>query len=152
MKAFGKFTSVDEILDFCIEQEEASFKLYSALADLMERSETTRLFKDLAALEAGHKQKFQDLKESKTQLCVGANAPEIEVREDLPPMSQDSHMGCQQAIGLAIKKEVIASLLYTKLAEIVKDENIRNLLWAIADEETRHKHYFDTEYEKCIST
>jgi rubrerythrin len=152
MKAFEKFSSADEILDFCIEQEEASFKLYSALADLMEQPEMARLFKELAALEAGHKQKFQDLKEGKTQLCVGTNAPEIEIREDLPPVSPSPHMGCQQAIGLAIKKEVIAAVLYTRLAEIVEDENFRNLLWAIADEERRHKLHFDTEFEKCLAT
>jgi rubrerythrin len=152
MKALKKFTSVDEILDFCIEQEEASFKLYSALADLMDRSEMTRLFQKLAEVEVRHKQKFQDLKESKTQLCVGSNVPEIEVREDLPAMGPEPHMACQQAIGLAIKKEVIAAILYTKLAEIVEDENVRNILWAIADEERQHKHYFDTEYDKCVGT
>ena len=152
MKAFGKFTSVDEILDFCVEQEEASVKLYSALAGLMERSELSRLFQDLAELEERHKEKFLDLKESKTQLCVAANVPEIEIREDLPPLSPGPRMGCQQAIGLAIKKEVIAAVLYTKFAEIVDDEDVRNILWAIADEEMRHKHHFDTEYEKCIIT
>lgn len=152
MTVFEKHTSVDEILDFCIEQEEASFKLYSALADLMEQSEMTRLFKELAALEAGHKQRFQDLKKRKIQLCVEANAPEIEFREDLPPIGPGFHMGCQQAIGLAIKKEVIAAVVYTKLAEIVKDENLRNLLWSIADEERRHKLHFDSEYEKCAVT
>jgi rubrerythrin len=152
VKALKKFTSADDILDFCIEQEEASLRLYSALADLMEQSEMALLFQDLAALEAGHKKKFQDLKESKTQLCVEANPPEIEIRDDLPPLSAGRHMGCQQAIGLAIKKEVIAALLYTKLAEIVEDEDARNLLWAIADEERRHKHHFDAEYEKCTIT
>ena len=151
MQAFKKFASIDEILDFCIEQEEASLKLYSALADLMEHPEMTRLFQNLAELEARHKQKFQDLKKSKAQLCVGAEVPEIEIREDLPAMSADPHLDCQHAIGLAIKKEVIAAILYTKLAEITDDENIRNMLWAIADEERQHRHYFDTEYEKCNS-
>ena len=152
MKAFRKFTSVDEILDFCIEQEEASVKLYSALAGLTEGSELIRLFKDLAELEARHKEKFLDLKDSKTQLCVAAKVPETEIREDLPPLSPGPNMGCQQAIGLAIKKEAIAAILYTKLAEIVEDQNVRNMLWAIADEEIKHKHHFDTEYEKCIIT
>jgi rubrerythrin len=152
MKALQKFSSVDEILDFCIEQEGASSKLYSALADLMEQSEMTRLFNELAELEAGHKQKFLALKESKTQLCIRATPPEIETRDDLPPMGQAHHMGCKQAIGLAIKKEVIAALLYDKLAEIVEDENLRNLLWAVADEERRHKHHFDAEYERCVVT
>lgn len=128
MKAFKDLTSIDEIVDFCIEQEEASIKLYSALAGLVEQSEMSRLFQDLAELEARHRETFQDLKESKTQVCVGASAPEIEIREDLPPMNLDPQMGCQQAIGLAIKKEVIAATLYTKLAEIVEDENVRNVL------------------------
>lgn len=152
MKAFKKFKSVNEILDFCIEQEEASVKLYSALAGMMEGSELTRLFQGLAELEERHKKQFQDLKESKTQLCITANAPEIEIREDLPRLTPSPHMGCKGAIGFAIKKEAIAAILYTKLAELVDDENIRNVLWAIADEETRHKHHFDTEYEKCPIT
>ena len=112
----------------------------------------TRLFQKLAELEARHKKKFLDLKESKTQLCVAADVPDVEIRGDLPAMSLGPNMGCQQAIGLAIKKEVIAAILYTKLAEIVDDENLRNMLWAIADEERQHRRYFDTEYEKCIST
>jgi len=152
MKTFKKLTSVDEILDFCIEREEGSFQLYSVLADLMDQSDVAKLFRDLATLEATHKQKFQNLKESKTQLCVEAKAPEIEIREDLPPRSLVSDMGCQQAIGLAIKKEVMAAILYTKLAELVEDEEVRNTLWAIADEERRHRHYFDTAYEKCVAS
>lgn len=151
MKALKKFRSVDEILDFCIEQEEASVKLYSALAGLAESQKLTKLFQDLAELERRHKMKFQDLKESKTHLCITADAPEIEIRDDLPRLSPSPHKSCQGAIGLAIKKETIAAILYTKLAEVVNDENIRNMLWAIAEEERRHKHHFDTEYEKCIS-
>jgi len=152
MKAFKKFTSVDEILDFCIEREEGSFQLYSVLADLMDQSDVAQIFRDLATLEASHRKKFQELKESRTQLCVRAKSPEIDIREDLPPLSLVPDMGCQNAIGLAMKKEVIAALLYTKLAEIVEDENVRSTLWAIADEERRHREHFDTAYEKCVAS
>jgi rubrerythrin len=152
MKALKKFTSVDEILGFCIEQEEASVRLYSALAGLWERSELTRLFNDLAELEARHKKKFEDLRGSRTQLCVGAKAPKIEIRDDLPRLRPGPHMDCHGAIGLAIKKEVIAAVLYTKLAELVDDENVRNMLWSIAEEEVQHRRYFDAEYAKCIIT
>jgi rubrerythrin len=152
MKAFDRLTSVDAILNFCIEQEEASAKLYSDLAGMMEYPEITQLFKELAERETEHRKKFQEVKAGKAQLCVGSHAPEIEIREDLPPLSPGPHMSCQQAIGLAIKKEIIAATVYSKLAESVEDKNLRNILLAIADEETKHKHHFDTEYEKCLIT
>jgi rubrerythrin len=150
--ALRKFTSVEEILGFCIEQEEASAKLYSALAGFVDREEVIELFHHLSQLETTHRQKLLELKAAKIQLCVGSNAPEIDIRADLPLLHAGPNMGCREAIGLAIKKEIISATLYTSLAEIVDDETVRSVLLAIAEEETKHKHHFDAEYDKCVET
>jgi rubrerythrin len=54
----------------------------------------------------------------------------------------------QEALILAMKKEKVAFKLYTDLSNATDDENLSALLRGLAQEEAKHKLYFETEYDE----
>ena len=53
----------------------------------------------------------------------------------------------QNLLATAIKNEAISLKLYIELAALCKDESLREVFLALAEEEARHKVQFEMEYE-----
>ena len=54
----------------------------------------------------------------------------------------------QDALIIAMKREKAAFRLYNDLAERVNDSELRDLFLGLAQEEAKHKLYFETEYDE----
>ena len=59
-------------------------------------------------------------------------------------------MGIQQVLQMAIEKEKAAFELYVELAGKIDDENSRQTLLALAEEEVKHKMRFEYEYDVLL--
>ena len=147
----GKVNSIEEILEFAISREVEAYHFYLALARRVNTQQLRKVFEDLAQEELEHKAKLEleIIKTGKT------------VTEELPPPRPDSeyiisddtsqlNMGDKDMLMLGIEKEEAAFRTYVNLLANVHDEQSREVLLAIAEQEVKHKLRFETEYDMWL--
>ena len=62
----------------------------------------------------------------------------------------DATLDFQQALIVAMKAEKAAYKLYNDLADKVDDPTVKDLFYALAQEEAKHKLRFEVEYDEVI--
>ena len=147
----GKVNSIEEILEFAISREVEAYHFYLALARRVNTQQLRKVFEDLAQEELEHKAKLEleIIKTGKT------------VTEEMPPPRPDSeyiisddtsqlNMGDKDMLMLGIEKEEAAFRTYVNLLANVHDEQSREVLLAIAEQEVKHKLRFETEYDMWL--
>ncbi len=147
-----QWKSVDEILDYAIDQEEQAFIFYTELAERMDRPWMSRIFKDFAKEEQGHKKKLSAVKEGKLLVSAQKKVMDLKISDYLADVEPSLDMDYQQALVVAMKKEKKAFKMYTDLAAAVDDDNLRDLFLGLAQEEAKHKLRFEIEYDDFIMT
>jgi rubrerythrin len=147
-----QWKSVDEVLDFAIGQEEEAAQFYTDLAGRMDRPWMSKIFKDFAQEEMGHKRKLLDVKAGKKLAPVEGRILDLKIGDYLVDVEPKHDMDYQQALILAMKKEKKAFKMYTDLAAAADDENLQNLFAGLAQEEAKHKLRFEVEYDDFVMT
>jgi rubrerythrin len=142
--------SMDEILDFAIGEEEGAARFYQGLAESIQRPNLRQLFLDFAQEEMGHKAKLIEVKAGQSTLSSKDNVEDLKVCDYLVEVEPHSSMNYQQALVVAMKKEKAAFKLYTDLASVVQDKELRQTFLALAQEEAKHKLRFELEYDQSI--
>ncbi len=143
--------SVDEILDFAIDGEQAAVDLYTGLAAQAKNSAMKKAFEQYANEERGHKVKLQEVKSGERFLKAGAK-PVLDLK--ISDYTVDDELGpdadYQSVLLFAMKKEKAAFKLYTDLAGKTDDPGLQELLLGLAQEEAKHKLRFEIEYDDNI--
>lgn len=141
-------TTVDEILDFAIAAEAAADRFYLELAAKMDNEAMRKVFEDFAAEERNHKAILEGIKKGKTvesgevaDLKIAAYVVDVEARPD---------MEYQDALILAMKREKAAFAMYSRLAEVTQNPDVRETFLMLAQEEAKHKLRFETEYDQVV--
>lgn len=147
----SKVNSDQEILEFAISKEVEAYHFYLALSRRVKTEQMRKVFEDLAQEELEHKARLEleIIKTGKT------------VAEELPPAGPDSEyiisdepsqldMDFKDVLMLGMEKEEAAFRTYVNLLARVHDEESREVLLAIAEEEVKHKLRFETEYDMWL--
>jgi len=136
---------MDAILEMCIDQEQQAIDLYAMARD--------------QAKDEASRQKFQELVDMETAHKVALTNFEIEAYIDLPPADLKvtdylmepelkDNLSTQEIIILAAKREDKTARMYQDLADhFASDKTLNTFFQMMADEELRHKHDLETEYE-----
>ncbi|MHC4461429.1 MAG: ferritin family protein [Planctomycetota bacterium] len=140
------FKSVDEILDFAIGREIEAIQLYIDLANKVHNPKMRETLKGFAREEQEHKMKLEDAKtvgivlkdEEVGSLSIAEYVDGGEARPD---------MSYVDVLILAMKKENASVKLYTDLAKIAQDEELKDMFLWLAQEESEHKLRFELEYD-----
>jgi len=137
---------MNEIVELCIDMEQQAIDLYAFARDQA---------KDEAA-----RQKFQELVDMETIHKVALQKFDIEAYLELPPANMkvtdylmepifSENLNTQEILILAAKREDKTAKMYQDLADhFTSDKNLNTFFQMMADEELRHKHDLETEYEK----
>ena len=154
-KSEMKFGSVQEILEFAIQEEEEAHDFYLEWSGRMEKASMKKKLQDFANEEMKHKEKLTAIKANKLQMQ--ALSPEkkvidLKIGDYLVDVDPSADLDYQGALILAMKKEKKSFMLYDDLAEMTQDENIRTLFLGLAQEEAKHKLRLETEYDEYILT
>lgn len=145
------WSSVDEVLDFAISEEEGAVIFYTGLAKKADNRTMRAVFEDFAREEKGHKQMLLGVKADKS-LAPAANAvQDLKIADYVVDIDTDTNMTYLEAIILAMRKEKAAFKLYSDLAEVAGDENLKKLLLGLAAEEAKHKLQFEIEYDDAMT-
>ncbi len=143
-------TTVDGILDFAIRQEQEAADFYAGFADQADSPAMKMTFEEFAKEERKHKAKLLAVKGGERQLFLSGKVQDLKIGDYLVEPSQDGPLDYQGALILAMKKEKAAFRLYNDLAGLTEDEGLRDLLLGLAQEEAKHKLYFEVEYDDRI--
>lgn len=140
------FESVDDILDFAIGREIDAIRLYIDLAKKVEKPEMQKVLKGFAMEEQEHKIKLEDAK------AIGFVLKEEEVgslgiADDIDGGEVRPDMSYADILVFAMKKENASYQLYTDLAKMAQDEEIKDMFLQLAQEEAEHKLRFEMEYD-----
>ncbi len=144
-----KFGSMQEILVFAVNKEEASYLFYTDMARTTEDKAVSRLFEDFAKEELGHREQLR-LEIMKMGKVVStdddwSNRTRAEYAIDVGLPEDFSYT---DALKLAIAKESAAFKLYIDLLRLTEDPEAIEMFTALAEDEVRHKIGFQSEYKK----
>lgn len=145
-----EWTSVDEVLDFAIKNEEEAAQFYTDLAAKMDRAAMKDMFQSFAREEQGHKKKLEAVKSGKSLLKAESKVMDLKIGDYLVDAEVGSDMDYQAALIVAMKKEKAAFKMYTALASSTDDDNLKELFLGLAQEEAKHKLRFEIEYDDHV--
>ena len=141
----------DEILEFAIARELEAYRFYMALADRVDSSEMRKVFEDLAKEELEHKAKLE-LEVIKTGKTLPP-AEKVTIPDHdyiLSDVDSALDMDYKDMLMLGVEKEEASFRTYVNLLASVDDEESREVLLALAEEEVKHKLRFETEYDMLL--
>ncbi len=148
----NQWKSVDEILDFAINNEEQAVQFYTDLAKTMDRPWMKDIFLNFAKEEAGHKKKLMDIKSGKRFAPSDQKIKDLKIGDYLVDVEPSGALDYQHALILAMKKEKKAFKLYTDLAATSGDDDLEQIFLSLAQEEAKHKLRFEIEYDEFVTT
>ena len=139
-------SSIEEILEFAIAREVEAYELYMYIAQRAETLVMRKVCEELAKEELEHKGKleFEMMKTGKVVSESRQAVLNISAYTGEPGNPID--MNYKELLVFAIKKEETSTRLYSDLANAVGDEESREVLSALADEENQHRLRFELEY------
>jgi len=145
-----QFSSVDELLDFAISEEEKASAFYADLASKLDRAWMKKIFEDFSKEELGHKAKLEGVKKGGGAGLPAGKVLDLKIGEYLVEAEPSPDMEYQDALILAMKKEKAAFRMYTELAGVADDAALKGLLQGLAQEEAKHKLRFEIEYDEQV--
>lgn len=146
-----KFNSLDEILDFAINDELRAANLYADLAKRSRNKEIQKIFEQFSKEELGHKKKLEKIKTGGEIVISDEKVQDLMIADYLVEVgtSRDD-LSYQDALIIAMKEEKAAFRLYSDLAARTDDATARDIFLMLAQEEAMHKLRFEIEYDEYI--
>ncbi len=145
-----KLTTIDQILDYAISNEEKAAALYHDLAGNVERPGMREAFLHFAKEEEGHKARLLKIKEGEIPAVAEEKIANLGITEILEEPETAPNMTYQEALVFAMKAEKAAFTLYTKLSEMTSDAGLQRVFKGLAQEEAKHKLRFEIEYDDHV--
>ncbi len=145
-----KFQTVNEILDFAIENEQIAADFYFKLADSSKDKSIRETFTLYANEEIGHKEKLIFIKKEGVFQLEEQSILDMKVADYVVRQAASPDMNYQDALILAMKREKAAYRLYMKLASKTDNAQLKELFIGLAQEEAKHKMAFEIEYDDVI--
>ena len=146
-----RFNSKEDILDFAIAKEEEAAKFYSDLAKKPVSEGVKEFFEDFAQMETGHKKTLEEIKKGnvrlKNEVIQGLSIAEIAEEAQI-----NENTTFIDALVFAMKREHEAYRLYVELAAAAETEEILDIFVLLAQQEARHRLWFETEYKNAVES
>lgn len=148
------FGSIDELLDFAIGKEIEASVFYEGLVNRVENASMKELFRTFSKEELKHKAKLEAVKQGKKLVSAEQHVVNLKIADYTAEVDLDAseEFDYQKALLVAMQREKASFKLYTDLAAITDNSEIQELLLGLANEEAKHKLYFEREYDEHILT
>jgi rubrerythrin len=140
----------EDILKFAIDREAQANRFYVALAERMADDEMREVFENLAAEELEHKA-LLELEVMKRGTVVASEEMVGRFEADgAADVATVLHMGYKNALAIGIDKERASFRLYADWMVTAEDEEQREILLSLAEEEAKHKARLEIEYDMLV--
>jgi rubrerythrin len=142
--------TIDEILDYAIDQEEQAATFYADLAGRAEKAGMKEILLDFSAEEQSHKERLLAVKQGEHELTPEQEVLDLKISDYLVEVGVTDDISYQDALIVAMKRERAAFELYTDMAAQVPEGHLKEVLQGLAKEEAKHKLFFESEYDERV--
>lgn len=145
---------IHDILRTAIQREIDAHTLYSNAAKMIDAQHAQDMLKDLAAQEAGHRERLEALLRGDAFRAISRvqqrKVTDLKITDMLveEPLASDSDF--QDILIVAGKREGASHELYSSLARVSDDANTKKLFEFLANEELMHKHRVEALYDEIV--
>ncbi len=146
------FVTLDEIIKFAVKREEAAYQLYKNAAAISTSISAKKMFEEMAAEEAGHKEVFGKMSLERAEEYKAIKIAAMNIGKYLTEVPLKPNMTYQEILTYAMKAEEEAYQLYTAAAESVEDPKLKKVLTVFADVEKGHKIKIEKLYDDHVLT
>jgi rubrerythrin len=147
-----EFVSLEDVIKFAIEREDTAYKLYKRAAELSIGPAARKMFEELAAEEAAHKDVFSKIDAEKAENHKLCKIPEKSIASYLTDVTFRPDMSYQEILVYALKTEDNAYQLYKTAAGMTDDDQLKKFLMNLADVELGHRRKIEAIYEERVLT
>lgn len=147
-----KFVTLDEVIRFAVDREDTAYKLYKRAAELSTSIASKKMFEELAAEEATHKDVFSKIDEEKAESHKLCKLPEASIAKYLADVTFRADLTYNEILAFALKTEENAYQLYKAAAGMTDDPRLQKVLMSFADVELGHRRRIETIYEERVLT
>jgi rubrerythrin len=144
--------TIDEILDYAIDQEQQAADFYEDVAQRVDTAGMKKVLLDFCEEEKHHKKILQDVKTGEHELTPEQEILDLKISDYLVEVESSENISYQDALIIAMKRERAAYELYTDMAEKIPQSHLREVLIGLAKEEAKHKLFFEAEYDEHVLT
>jgi len=145
-----EFDSIEDVLEFAINNEQAAADFYDKLAANSKDSVMKETFLQYAREEKAHKARLEKIKAGGTYSLKSGKVTDLKIGDYLIASKVSDDMSYENALILAMKREKSAYKLYMKLSEQAPTLEFEILFRDLAIEEAKHKLKFETEYDEVV--
>lgn len=147
-----KFVTLEEVIKFAIEREDTAYKLYKKAAELSTGIAAKKMFEELAAEEATHKDVFSKIDADKAESHKLCTLPEASIAKYLADVTFRPDLTYSEILAYALKTEENAYQLYKAAAGMTDDPRLQKVLMNFADVELGHRRRIEAIYEERVLT
>lgn len=144
------FMSTDDVLAFAIKNEQDAADLYMGLAEKTSSPAVKAEFLQFANEERGHKIKLEKVKSGRKLLKADTGVHDLKIADYTVDAELADNPDYQSVLLFAMKQEKAAFRLYTDLAALVAEPDLKEVLLGLANEEAKHKLRFEIEYDDNV--
>jgi len=145
-----EFASINDILDFAIDEEQKAVEFYTELASKSTSDEMRQVFEEFAQEELQHKARLTGIREQGLFEITFEKVADLKIADYLVNVKPSPEMSYRDALVMAMSKEKAAFKLYTNLAQRAPNDQLRDLFLSLAQEESKHKLRFELEYDDFV--
>jgi len=142
--------TVDEILDYAIDQEQQAADFYANLAGRAEKAGMKDILLEFAEEEKRHKERLLAVKTGEHELTPEQEVLDLKISDYLVDVDATDDISYQDALIVAMKRERAAYELYSDMAEKIPAGKLREVFVGLAREEAKHKLFFESEYDERV--
>ncbi len=147
------FKSMDDILDFAIENEIEAENFYTELSNEETFSGAKTALKEFADEEKKHQDLLKKFKQNREVLesYKFEWITDIKRSDYLVDITYEKGMPYTDTIRLAMKREEKALMLYNELLEKADDDALKKIFKMLCQEEAKHKNILETLYDDYMA-
>jgi rubrerythrin len=142
--------TVEEILDYAIDQEEQAAAFYADLAQRAQKAGMKDILLEFSREEQRHKDRLVAVKQGDHALAPQQQVIDLKLSDYLVEVDASVDISYQDALIVAMKRERAAFQLYTDMADKVQDSDLKTVFVGLAKEEAKHKLFFESEYDERV--
>ena len=146
----NKLSTVDDVLNFAIGGESKASELYTEMAAMVENPWISKTLEGFAQDELRHEKKLKAVRARKLTLKRD-QVGDLGIADTLEKTEPHAKMNYRELLAYAIKKESVSQGLYSRMATIFDEPELRDMFLTLAAEEADHKRTFEIQYESLMS-
>lgn len=146
------FDDIGSVLDFAVSKEEEARDFYLEWAEKVKNSAIAEVLKEFAGEEQKHKELILNVKAGGEFKPIEGEVIDLKIGDYFVQIAPNAKMDYQEALQIAIQREIGAQELYKYLQSRSQDATMKELFEKLAAEEAKHKFRLEQMFDEDVLT